>query len=280
MVATIGRIDVASIAAPDTGKTLSAAFVRYRLLLAGWQQTAIVVEGPERVLITYAESQPITDADIERSAREALATMFGAIEIDIRVRLSGVFMSTLPAHVQEQTNLRVEVSPPVRAKLGQTSMKIRLWKGDLLVATRLGRFNVLKRHRVAVTTISLQQESIIGAGNVQFAYRFLPNAEDEPTEADIYGRSVRTSVGPGEILSLRDLKQTTATKREIVVKARDNVRVTVTGNGLKLRLNQAEALQSGRIGDVIRVRNLTSKKIITGMVVGAGELEINLGRSR
>ncbi len=280
LVAAIGRIDVASIQAPDTIATLTTSFVRIRLMLAGWQQNALVVQGPESVMITYVESQPVTDADVERAARDAMLLMFGTTEDNIQVRLRDVFMSAVPRQFRELPGLRIEVSPPVRAELGQTSMKVRLWKGDNLVATRLARFIVLKRQRVAVTRISLQRESIIGPDDVQFENRFLPTVADEPTEADIYGRSLRSVVGPGKILSLRDLRQPVAAKQDIVIRARDIVQVTAKGNGLRIQLALAEALDHGRVGDRIRVRNSISKKILSGRIVRAGELEIDMSRGR
>ncbi len=280
VVARIGEVDIATIAAHETGITLPASRVRIRLMLAGWRQSALVVEGPEHVMITFAESLPITDADVERAAQKTMLMMFGTTQDNVRVRLTDVFMSALSPKLQEQSGLRVEVSPPVRAELGLTSMRVRLWKGDNLVATRLGRFNVMKRHRVAVTRISLQRESVIGEGDVQFESRFLSKVADEPNESDVYGRSVRSTVGPGKILSLRDLGRPVESKQEVAVKARDTVQVTVTGSGLRIRLAKAEALQDGRVGDVIRVRNSTSNEVITGRVVRPGELEIDMTRDR
>jgi flagella basal body P-ring formation protein FlgA len=41
-------------------------------------------------------------------------------------------------------------------------------------------------------------------------------------------------------------------------------------------LSAAEALQSGRRGDTIRVRNPSSRRVITARVVGPGELQAPL----
>ena len=279
--AIIGRLDVATIPSARTGTTLNTSFVRIRLMLAGWRQPELIVQGPEEgVKITYVESPPITDADIERAAQDAMLTMFDTTEDNIRVRLTNVFMSTLTPKLREQAGLRVEVFPPDRAALGPTSMRIRLWKGDNLLATRQARFNVMKRQRVVVTRVSLQRESTIDEADVQFENRFLSAVADEPTEADVYGQSVRSAIGPGKILSMRDLKAPVQKKNEIVVKARDNVSVTAFGNGWAVTLPQAEALESGRVGETIRIKNLNSEKIITGTIVDAGRVKIDMKRGR
>jgi hypothetical protein len=69
-----------------------------------------------------------------------------------------------------------------------------------------------------------------------------------------------------------------AKKKEepIVIRPRDVVRLSVRGQGLTVSIPAAEALQSGRVGDSIRVRNPRSGRIVAGRVVSAGEVEIEL----
>ena len=114
VIATIGSVDVASIPSPEVSTTVSSSFIRIRLMLAGWQKSAVVVEGPEAVLITYAESNPVTDADVERAARDAMLLMPGTDEDNLQVRLTDVFMASLAPQLRERGGLRVEVSSPVR----------------------------------------------------------------------------------------------------------------------------------------------------------------------
>jgi flagellar basal body P-ring formation protein FlgA len=281
VMAAIGSVDVASIPLPEVGTTVSSSFIRIRLMLAGWQKSALVVEGPEAVLITYEKSHPVTDVDVERAARDAMLIMPGTDEDNLQVRLTDVFMATLSPQLRERGGLRVEVSSPVRAQLGQVSMRVRVWKGENVVAQRVARFRVMKRQRVAVTRVSLQRDSIIEEGDVQFENRFLSTVADEPKEADVYGYSVRSAIGSGKILSLRDLrKPVQRTRNGYAVKTRDSVRVTAVGNGLKIRLAKAEALESGRVGQTIRLRNSVSNKEIFGRVVEAGEVVINMAATR
>ena len=159
-------------------------------------------------------------------------------------------------------------------------MRVRLWKGEDVVTTRVVRFRVLKRQRVVVTRVSLQRDSIIEEGDVQFENRFLSTVADEPKEADVYGQRVRTLVPAGKILSLRDLRTPVQKRNGYVIQARDSVRVTAVGNGLKIRLAKAEALESGRVGETIRMRNSVSNKEIFGRVVEAGEVVINMAATR
>ncbi len=280
MKAAIGRVDVASISAPEVSKNVTLPFIRIRLMLAGWKKSAVVVEGSKSVLITYAESDPITDADVELAARDAMLIMPGTDEDNLQVRLMDVFMATLTPQLRARGGLRVEVEPPVRAQLGLVSMRVRLMMDENLVATRPARFRVMKRQKIAVARVTLQRDSIIEEGDVQFENRFLSTVVDEPKEADVYGHSVRNTVAAGSILSLRDLRKPVQKRNGYVVKSRDSVRVTAVGNGLRIRLAKAVALQSGRVGETIRMRNSVSNKEIFGRVVEAGEVVINMAATR
>jgi flagella basal body P-ring formation protein FlgA len=278
--AALSSVDIADIRSGEEATTVRRSYIRIRLMLAGWGRDTLVVEGPETVRIKYGKLQPVTDADVERAALEAMLVMPGTDEENLQVRLMGVFMASLLPRVRQLGGLRVEVSPPVRAQLGQVSLSVRLWKGQNVAATRTARFRVMKRQKVVVTRVSLQRGSIIEENDVQFENRFLSMKADEPKESDVYGHSVQRSIGAGTILSLRDLRTPVQKKNGYVVKARDNVRVTAVGNGLSIQLARAEALESGRVGEIIRMRNAVSKKEIFGRVVEPGKVVINMAAAR
>ena len=117
---------------------------------------------------------------------------------------------------------------------------------------------------------------MIEARDVQFTDRFLAVSADQLDESQVIGRQIRSGVPAGRMLALRDLIPVTAAKTQHVVRTRDNVQVTAVSGRLRVKLTAAEAMQSGRQGDVIRVRNTRSQEIITGRVTGPGMVEIQL----
>ncbi|MEZ6061520.1 MAG: flagellar basal body P-ring formation chaperone FlgA [Planctomycetaceae bacterium] len=276
IAAQIGAVDVASLKDDETSKTLSTSFVRIRLLLAGWQADRLVVDGPPTITISYREAQPLTDVDIELAALSTVQTVFGAEPDELRVRLTSPFMQVLPRNIQEQTGLRAEVLPPIRTEPGQSSMTVRLWKDRTLVATRSAKVDILRRQRVAVAKVSFRRDQVLTSSDVQFENRFLATNEDEPDDSQVIGHRPRRSVQPGEILSLKDLHEPAPEQRPIVVKARDRVQVTASCGIARVTLRAAEAMQPGRVGDVIQVKNLESNRVIPGRVTSAGHVEIQL----
>lgn len=65
----------------------------------------------------------------------------------------------------------------------------------------------------------------------------------------------------------------------VVVRALQPVTMVVTTGGLRVSA-AGVAMQDGKVGQEIKVRNPESKKIVTGTVVGANEVEIAVGGSR
>ena len=66
---------------------------------------------------------------------------------------------------------------------------------------------------------------------------------------------------------------------EVVIKARSRVTMTVKMGDLKVQADGL-AVESGKVGQSIRVENLDSKKVVVGVVVGPRAVEIDLGESK
>ena len=77
----------------------------------------------------------------------------------------------------------------------------------------------------------------------------------------------RQSIGAYKAISFEDVEQVMAVKRG------STVTMVAKVNGLGIEV-QGVAMQRGGIGDVIKVRNLSSKKILSGVIVDVGRVEI------
>lgn len=82
------------------------------------------------------------------------------------------------------------------------------------------------------------------------------------------GARTRQSIGAGRPIALLDLERTQ------VVRAGSVVTIVAVVNGLAIEA-KGMALQRGNRGDIIKVRNLSSKKILSGRVAGVGRVEID-----
>ena len=269
-------IDVGVIAAEESEVAIRQSFLKIRLMLAGWRASEFRMTGPETILVRYEPPPPVSDSDIEAVALKTVATTSEVSEKELRVQLNRPLMTTLSRIAQETPELRIEVLPPLRSGLGSVTMNVRLWRGGTLVASKPTRFDVSRRQRVAVMRVSKNRGDELRNSDIQFENRFLDRIADEPQEDDVIGLRLRTTMKAGEIISLRDLDKPVAKQKETVVASRDKVFVTAISGGVRIQLRHAEALQAGRVGDVISVRNIDSSKVIAARVTGPGAVEIRL----
>ena len=83
----------------------------------------------------------------------------------------------------------------------------------------------------------------------------------------LLGRTVRRNLSPSSVVTERDLEPDLAVSRGQRVEMMASL-----GNGFVTA--DGQALQDGRLGETIRIRNLRSKKIIDGVVSGPGQVRI------
>lgn len=83
----------------------------------------------------------------------------------------------------------------------------------------------------------------------------------------LHNATARRLITAGSPISEDDLEQA------VIVKRGSGVRLIAKVSGLGIEV-QGIAMQHGGVGDVIRVKNLSSKKIVSAKVVAAGRVEI------
>lgn len=274
--AVLEAIEVAALQETDETFTIDSQSVLIRLVLNGQPPDDFRMEGAAKSVVEFREPHVMSDSDIETAAADMIHKVLGIPGEDLQVRLSAPLMQLMPKDLRTDDGLRVEVLPPLRYGLGTTTLTVRIWKGDLLISARSARFEILKRQHVAVARVSLRRGQAIDKSVVQFERRFLAGESDELPEEMIIGRKMRTDRNAGEILSMRDLDAASTEIRPVLIHRRDNVRVTSVSGSVQVTLLKAEALQEGRVGDLIQVRNTETGRIISGRVKTAGHVEVRL----
>ena len=86
--------------------------------------------------------------------------------------------------------------------------------------------------------------------------------------SQIVGAALKQSVLAGRAVALTDIEKAKIIKSGSII----TLIATVNGLGVEAR---GMALQHGGVGDIIRVRNMSSKKVITGRVIDMGRVAIN-----
>jgi flagella basal body P-ring formation protein FlgA len=82
------------------------------------------------------------------------------------------------------------------------------------------------------------------------------------------GATLRKTVSPGASIMLGDVEDA------LIVRSGSSVKLVAMANGLGVEV-LGVALQRGGMGDVIKVKNLSSRKVMSGTVIDVGRVAIN-----
>ncbi|HEX4923333.1 MAG TPA: flagellar basal body P-ring formation chaperone FlgA [Bdellovibrionales bacterium] len=138
--------------------------------------------------------------------------------------------------------------------------------GEKSVYWMTGRLSVWKSVPVATRLLSLQDR--LEPSDIKWEKRditFLPDTT--PEEAELAGAQVRVAVGPQQILQRSHLVRKKALNRG------EPVTITTGSTGWQITL-KGIAQDAGYLGDTVRVLNPDTKKIVTGIVVAQGQVEV------
>lgn len=189
----------------------------------------------------------------ERHAEEAEITVS---PLDPRLRLS-------------RCEEPLEAFLPAGGKLaGNTSVGVRCPSGkkwSLYVSAKISVFG-----EVLVATRAIPRATHLGPSDVTFERRDLSRLPygyfTDPAELD--GMMTKRRLNAGTVLTPSSLQEAPMVKRG------ERVILSIDTGGLQIRA-AGTAMQEGSRGQRIRVRNINSKRIVEGVIIGPGLVEIN-----
>lgn len=296
--------DLAKI--PETARftLIDKSVIDVRLRLLGLQQHEYRLLGPEQIIVSLVENvnetsrdprfsltasttqvspvsmtryaEPVSDSLIERAVQSSLARQFGLEPDAVKAQLLRPFIDERQREQQLSAHSRIEVVAPSDFPFGRANLTVQFWEGDRLRSSRTVFVDVRRRQNVLVARKTLGRTSTISVDDVAQEKRFVDSRRDELQFADVSGLSPSKTIRPGEILTLGDFPLRSQQQSEELIRPRDAVRIIGHRKSLQFVVPAAEAMQSGRMGQLIRVKNLHSNKIVIGRVTGRGEVEVPL----
>ncbi|MDI3279767.1 MAG: flagellar basal body P-ring formation chaperone FlgA [Bacillota bacterium] len=267
--AALTRLILGQAALPGAERQLSRATVLVRLRGAGYPEERLVWSGPEAVTVRTA-GRILT-------AREAEPVLFSLL----RRRLPSPEWQLEAKVLSWPSSLRIpegelawelEASPQELRRAfsaGVLQPTVRALVEGRVVASFRPRLEVLARGAVVVAAADLPPRRVLAREDLSvqvLALKGLP-ADVAWTQEDLLGQRLVRSVRAGEVLRLSAVEPVPVVEKgtEVVLTVRQRgVVVTAVGR----------ALEDGGQGQVIRVQNVDSGKILQGRVVGPREVEV------
>lgn len=208
---------------------------------------------PSKVKIDFSPN-PISREEIQRKMRNFLATRCAGCEYRISIQ-------TLPAI--SETKWELDFSQMTTR--GGFLLALREASG---VQNKWISGTIRKYELTPVTTRLIQQGERIQNEDVRLEKTDVTYSKDGALRVeDVVGQAVTRALPIGTPIWTNDLKREPATKSGQIVKV-------ILGDEILEVTTNMQAEEAGFIGDQIKIRNLETKKILTGLIVEKGVVKL------
>ncbi len=293
----IGSLDLVLLNAATPEIRISRRLIEVRLLVAGMAsdsaefsgadavhvvaQNIVQAAGADQQAATVLEQSPaaasgITDGFIEQEL-EQVCSQYLAEEIEnIEVHLSQPIAAQSLRGLEEGA-IEFQIVPGQNITPGTNSTTIQFWRDGELIKSSSVRFDIVVNRSVLVLNRFVPRGTAITPDVVTEQDRPVSEADLLSSLQDIIGTEAQRDLAAGTVLKGNMLRVPRQAAIPPAVRSRDLVYVTYSKGGLNLSLADAVAMQEGRVGDLIRVMNPTSRNVFAAVVVGTGHVEVQTG---
>ncbi|MBI1191378.1 MAG: flagellar basal body P-ring formation protein FlgA [Tepidisphaera sp.] len=192
-----------------------------------------------------------------------LANLFGIDSDDLRLTFDDSDAGILN---RPTGGLTVGIQP--QGSGDRLPLTVRMYDGERLVVSGSLRVGVEIRRRVLVASRSIARGEVVSEATATTDSQWLGASAAPADPEESMGQVVRAPVRAGEVINARDVEA------PVVIRKGDLVAVDCICGGVVVRAS-LRAIEDGREGDVIQLRQLTGKTIIRARVTRAGEAVIN-----
>lgn len=241
----LARISVGRAPLPGKSRKINVGIVEVRLRQAGIHpSTVVIVPPPEGEVLVTAASQTVTEEMVMAAVWEYLKeNMKDGFEIGVQA--VGGLPLVVPAGELE---LRIDSVPPTP---GSYQVSVRVYvDGHWYQTTRV--------------RVQLQPRQIAAAAGLEVNADFAQNQDGRGAAGASPALDEPLDVTAGSGVDL-----------PILVRAGDPVVIEVVSGAIRVEA-LGRARQSGKLGDLIRVENVDSRKIIVAQVVDKGVVRLDL----
>jgi len=275
---------------PSAGqsKSIPQKLVEFRLQVAGIDKRLFEVHG-NAVTVTLGTEQgsraargtvvkpeELTKQAVFEAARQCVLSRLPWESADIEIRLFeeiadvGTITSSAKS-VSLDADLRTAWPPIGRVGVGVVVSVDGQRRSELPVHLEVRHFD-----NVVVSKRPIEANRTINEEDVYLDRREVSVLSGYSSSLDsLVGTRTRRSIRPLTVITAGDVTSTddspTTDENTVLIRRQDRVRLVGRTGALSVSV-LAEALQEGRAGDLIRLRNIDSNKIVMGRVVSRNEV--------
>jgi flagellar basal body P-ring formation protein FlgA len=213
------------------------------------------------------EITPIKQEDMNKAIQSYIEKNMpwpvGSVRVEVLSRLPEIAM---PAG---RTSWKLDAKEN-ESYLGESYIVLKLYSSGVLFREEPIKVRIELLREFIVSTNSLNRDAIIAASDVSTQKRWVRSIPMNAVSSvnDIVGKSLAVSIRPNTEISRNMLKEVTAVKRGKMVQViLESGAINITTMGL--------SEEDGAEGSFVRVRNVSSNKIIYARVIGDSRVKVD-----
>jgi len=216
-----------------------------------------------------------TNNTIVDAIQMALAEYYGLPRDQVLVVLKTTpTFNSITGGPKDTDRLKILTDPS--RMLGNCSTTLAVVESGRVIDQTTVKIETSVEKLVAVAKRGILRGEILSRDNVNLRKRrFQDDQLNQSMGDEIFGRFAARSINTNSEFRISDIQlQNNAAPTKPVIKMNDRVTVLHRNNRLNIQLHGAVALQSGKVGEIIRLRNEDSKRVLTGEIISASEVRL------
>lgn len=263
LVKQLRELEVTDLPQIGAGEYVKKTRIGYLLLLAGIDNSKVEITGD--ISTVLRTGMRTVDERVTFAVATEFARKLGVPQSDFTVHLT----RPLSKYDRVLRSPKVELRAfPVRtARLGPNSMRMGIYADNRLLQTFSASVDVGILRNVPVTKRIVTRNMKLSADDYEWKRVAIRDLDYLPEDTDLVDKRLTVRLNPGDVIRPGHIRKHVEPKQPFVVNTRDNVKVIARKGPLLVTLGGAVALDRGRVGDTIRVRNPDSQKILTAKLI-------------
>ena len=284
VVTTFDSGDKVRVSLDSVRRTLTDAGANWGLLSLGGYQSCEVHRAVEASPVPEASPAELALANVEDEVTLETPGSLRALIVDRLSAFAGVDREDLRLTFQDRdaallassvVGKRYEVEPLTTSAIGRVPLVLRRYEEGRVAETLHVKVDVERRIRALVVTRTISRGEALDRGSVELREVYLDQDRGEPlTDAALLrGQSAASLMREGHVVYAEDVAS------PVLVQRGELVTVRCLSGRLVVR-TVGRAGQNGRDGELIQVRNDSTRETYLATVTGSREVTVRMDEDR
>ncbi len=264
--ALVSKAETVSLGKISTGGqkvTIEKSIIAGRLVCSGIPASQVKLTGAEKITISQ-KHQIISGKEFVDKAAEFLSEHLPHSDV-CQYKAVRTPKDLIITDVNSQISFKASLAD---SRNNQATVIVSVFSNDRQIDWREVVFSLKYNCNRAVAAADITAGTILNSENVKIE-NYISNQPQREKLSSLYGLAAKKNIPANSVITM-DLVENV--KPELVVKRNQNVIIKVDRMGL-LVTALGKTLQDGRVGDCIKVQNLSSQRIIIAKVKEDGSVE-------